>query len=318
MTRMMTVGALIVTVFSRFAIAEVTDFKLFASSTVTQSRSGIEEERQQQSKGFPASQQISPVQTEVELTGKDDLGTLQWSALNRVVANDPQFNDNLPTDFVFNSAAASADPEVSLALDALARQTRTINVLQAEFPAFPPGQLLNLQSTFLLDGSLLAVVPTTAGSAQGLQMELGLQISKNEDEVFSGKVTLTGQEDGSVAVQAPQGFHANDFVFSSFTVPDLATVYLLTFDDEPVLYDYLARIDDTFDLAAEIWVDMTIPGGLAGGAAFGTVPAELILLTKDLFAQPPAAAKLAAPEPASFILLLLAAPWVLRRTRRTH
>lgn len=299
------------------ALGDVTGFKVFADSLIVQSRNGSEEQRKHQSKGFPASTNVTPVEATTSLPDDGASSSPSWGGFNRVVANAPQFNQALPTDFVLNLAAGSAETDVSLSLGATGRQTRTIEVKPSDFPLpLPVGTSLNLQSTFLLDGTLAAVVPTTAGSAEGLHVTLGLELAKGEASLFEGTVVLTGQADGTVTSQA-EGFADSAFTFLPVDLPGLATVYLLTFDDTEIDYEYLSQVGDTFDLEASITIDADVPSGLAGGASFGTVPTELITLTQTLFGDTEVnSLAAAAPEPTSLVLLLTAAGLAWRRSTR--
>lgn len=314
MTRTIAIAALIVGVWACRICADVADFQVVARSQITQSRSGEVVQTEQLARQYPATQTQTPVEALTEMS-QSDAGATLWSAYNRVLSNDPQYNSAVPTDFVLETAAGSADPEVSLALSSTASQTRTINVLESEFPTFPTDSPLNLQSSFLLDGGLAAVIPNTAGSAAGLEMVFGLNLAKNGTDLWSGTVSLVGAADGSVTTATSGSFHANDFEVSPIAMGDLATVYLLEFDDADIPFDYLASVGETFDLEAEITLDMAIPGGLGGGAAFGTVPTELVMMTQDLFSTAASSAAAAAPEPATLLLLVAGAVAGLIRRR---
>ncbi len=294
--------------------AEVSAFKVFADSQITQTRDGLIEHRLQDSKGFPATESTTPV---IAKTSSPVESLPEWAAFNRVVSNEPQYNQNLPTDFIFETAAASAVSDVNLALSSTARQTRTINVLESEFPTFDAGTTLNLQSSFLLDGSLIAVVPEGTTSAEGLKLDFGLQLTKNDAELWAGTVSLIGKSDGTVEAATTGDFNASDFTVRTLELPDLADIYVLQFNDADLQYDYLAAIGDSFELEAQLSLDMDIPGGLGGGSAFGTVPAEIIQMAEDVFGDigiPQAAA--AAPEPASMAILALGSLIGLGRRRR--
>jgi len=298
------------------ATADVRDFKVFAESTIVQRRNGVQEARQQVSKGFPATENVTPVEAITALPVANVSSGRLWGGLNRVVANAPQFNADLPTDFVLDMSAGSAETDVSLQLTAEARQMRTINVLASELdPPINSNTPVTLQSTFLLDGSLAAVVPKTAGSAEGLNVELTVQLKKDDSERFRGTVALLGQPDGTVEAVS-EHFQADDFHAGVLDVPGLGAIHVLSFNAHEIPYDYVGQIGETFDLEALITVDLTVPGGLAGGANFGTVPAEVILLSQELFGDsigPVAAA--AVPEPASFVLLLAAAGLAMTRAK---
>jgi len=316
MARTMIATALILVCIVVPARAAVTDHKVFAESLAVQLRDGVEEERVHQSRGFPSTEQQTPVEAVARIQDENSSGIPLWSGFSRVLSNDPQYNDALPTDFIIESAAGSAQSNVSLQLRSRARQTRTVNVLASEFPTFSSDAQLNLQSMFLLDGGLGAVVPVTAGSAAGLEMDLTLELSKDEQQLWSGGVTVMGQEDGSVTTATKGQLHANDFTVVPLDVPGLANVLMVIFEDSPLFYEYQAGIGDTFELSAELTVDISVPEGLGAGAAFGTVPSELILLTEQLFGaaglELPAAA---APEPATLILLAGGGVLAFRRLR---
>lgn len=299
------------------AQANVSDFQLFTESVAVQYLNGQEQQRRQSSKSFPGNETSAPIETLIDdFESVDSSGNVLWQGFNRVVANDPQFNSALPTDFVLELAGGSADADISVDLTARTRQRRTVNVLADEFPLFNQGDELTLRSTFLLDGSLAAVIPATAGSAEGLKMKLSLDLQKDQSSLWAGAVTFTGQADGGVSVGS-DGFADNDFLVTELDVPGIGRVVMVTFADNLLPYEYSARVGDTFELAALLSLEFSIPGGLAAGAAFGTVPAELIMMSEDLFMTDPAAlSAAAAPEPGSMLLLTIGAFAALGRIRR--
>lgn len=317
MTRMR-MAIVIVSAFGGWvcSYADVSNFQMFAASRVVQYRNGMEEQRMEQSKGFPAPDQTVPIEVTSELYQQDSSGGLSWSGFNRVLANDPQYNSSLPTDFMIELAGGSADSDVSLLMHSQARQSRTITILAEEFPTFSSADTLTLRSAFLLEGALAAVVPDTAGSTSGLEMTLGLNLSKGSASLWSGTLTAMGQEDGSL-LTVTDGFVANDFAITPVEVADLGKVWIISFADHPLPFEYQGHVGETFDLTADLTLDFAVPGGLAAGAAFGTVPAELVMTARDLFESSSLAAKVAAaPEPGTVLLMLGGVLGLSRRRSR--
>ena len=96
-----------------------------------------------------------------------------------------------------------------------------------------------------------------------------------------------------------------NFAITTVDVTNLGKVWIISFADHPLPFEYQGHVGETFDLTADLTLDFAVPGGLAAGAAFGTVPAELVMTARDLFESSSLAAKVAAaPEPGTVLLIL--------------
>ncbi len=295
----------LVLVLSVSAFAEVSSFHAYGSSTIIQYQGNTEVQRQEMSKGFPGTETSAPVEVTGNLAGTDANGLPSWQGYNRVIANDPQFNSSIPRDFVVNSAIGSADGDVKLHASAIASQTRAIRVLASEFPTYAPLSPVKLASAFTLDGTLAAIVPDTAGSAEGLEVSLNLSIMQDQTSLWNGSVNITGKADGTVETSTEGDFHDNDFLVVPIDVDGLAKVWAVVFNDSKLAYTYNSFIGGAFDLTAQMDFEYSVPGGLGAGAAFGTVPADMVLMTQDLFGQDAeAGTPVAAPEPVTLLLMI--------------
>lgn len=306
---------------SPWARADISSFQATASSAITQLQGGSVIQRDVVSHSYPGEQTSMPVEAGHRLSGSTAAGS--WSAFDRVLVNDPQYNQAVPRDFILESSIGSADPSVSLQVNSQVRQTRRINLRPSEFPNHAAGDVVQLNSKFLLEGALAAVVPLTTSSAEGLQINCNLKISKDQSSVWDGTIRMVGQSDGTFRATASGDFRDNDFVLARNTVPDLATISLLVFGGVDLPFSYQGAVGDSFDLTAEMNLDYAVPGGLAAGSAFGTVPAEIISLSESLFVGSPLLGvpmgeSIAAPEPGSVGLMLagMAMAWRRRTARR--
>ncbi len=290
--------------------ADVGSFSAYSSSSIIQYQGGVEQQRQDLSKTYPGSASTLPVEVSHTLVGKDSAGQINSTAFNRVLTNDPQYNSNIPTDFITETAIGSAASDVTFKVTSQARQNRHINLLSSEFPGLSDGTTVNLKSAFTLDGALAAIVPTTASSSQGLQIKCNLNITKDASSIWNGTVQMIGKTDGTFDVTTSGDFHDNDFVVAQNEVPDLAKIWIVAFGDKELPYTYQGKVGESFDLAAELNFEYVVPGGLGAGAAFGTVPSEMINVTRDLFGSqadsyiPGGGTPVAAPEPVSLLILL--------------
>ncbi len=302
----------VVLCISVLAYGDVSGFHSYASSTIIQYKSGQEIQRQNYAKGYPEAQSGTPVEITGDLSDNSDSGIPLWRAYNRVVSNDPQYNSAIPCDFLMETAIGNAGKDVKLSVESVASQTRKINVLASEFPGRSKGDAVRLRSNFVLDGTMAAVVPSTAGSAEGLEVKLSLNIKQDDKTLWNGSVTMSGKDDGTISISSDGDFFDNDFSVIPISVEGLGKVWLVNFDDEALKYEYNTKIGDSFDLTAEMKMEYSVPTGLGAGAAFGTVPAELVMLSNELFKESAASgstsksavASVPAPEPVSLLLVL--------------
>ncbi len=315
------------------AQADVSSFQASASSSIVQYYSGVEQQRDVVSKTYPdssASAASVPIEARHALVGKDSGNQVNWTAFNRVITNDPQYNADVPRDFIMETAVGSADSNVMLKVKSTASQTRHINLLPSEFSELSSGDAVNLVSKFSLQGALAGIVPISTASAEGLQIKCNLKILKNDTPVWDGTVDFAGRSDKTFSATTTGDFLDSDFVLAQNDLPDLARIGLVVFDKD-IPYSYSGTVGDSFDLTAVMDLEYTVPGGLGAGCAFGTVPSEMITLTQDLFgdqADPiinsaagetiiaPAAAETitsSVPEPISLVLLLVGGLLMRRR-----
>ncbi len=312
---------LLISSICTLTFADVSAFHSYASSTIVQYKSGAEVQRQNYAKGYPEAQASTPVEVTGNLSGNNSNGLPLWKAFNRVVSNDPQYNSSIPCDFIMESAIGSADNDVKLSVESIASQTRKINILASEFPDKSEGDAVRLRSNFVLDGAMAAVVPVTAGSAEGLQVKLSLDIKQDDNTLWNGSVTMSGKDDGDVSITSDGDFFDNDFSVIPINVPDLGKVWLINFDDTVLKYEYSTTVGATFDLTANLKMEYAVPGGLGAGSAFGTVPTELIMLSNELFEQSSVTAAKAgiaaipAPEPISLLVMLTGLAISIRKRR---
>lgn len=317
----------IVLVCAAAASAGITGYTVYADSSIQQYKNGDLQQTQHVAKGYPTTVGQTPVQARTQIN--DTASTPSYLSLNRVVSNSPQYNKSLPTDFVLETAAGSNDSAISLTTSSLARQTRSITVAANDFsPAESVGTALTLTSTFTLDGGLAAVIPSSVDSAAGLALSLAVDITRDGKTLTTRTIQLVGRSDGTIVV-ANSNFADSDYTLTRFALTDHADAVLLNFDDLQIPFDYDATVGDSFDLQAEVAVDMTLPGGLGGGAAFGTLPTQTILLAQELYAETPTgkaakgqrefapAGMTLVPEPTT-LLTLIASLTIARLRRRAH
>jgi hypothetical protein len=316
-------GLLCLVTFERCVQADVGSFTASSSSSIVQYQGGVEQQRQDLYKDYPAGGTGLPVEVSHTLVGRDSSDQVSWTAFNRVLTNDPQYNSNIPTDFITETAIGSAASDVTLNVSSHARQNRHINLLSSEFPGLANGTAVTLKSAFTLDGALAAVVPTTASSAQGLQIKCNLNITKDSSSIWNGSVEMTGKADGTFDVTTSGDFHDNDFVVAQNEVPDLAKIWIVAFGDKELPFSYEGIVGESFDLAANLNFEYVVPGGLGAGSAFGTVPSEMINVTREIFgaqADPytiAGASPMAAPEPASLLIFLAGMAFVGLRKQKS-
>ncbi len=290
--------------------ADVSGFSASVSSSIVQYQDGVEKQRDDQSKTYPSGSTVMPIEVSNELIGTDSIGLVDWSASNRVLTNNPQYNADIPTDFITETSIGSAVDDVVLKVTSQATQTRHINLLASEFPGRAVGTSVKLKSAFTLDGAMTGIVPNTAYGTEGLQVKCNLKIKKDSDSVWDGTVLMAGNDDGTVNVTTSGNFHDTDFVVAHNDIPDLAEIWIVAFADAQLPYTYQGKVGDSFDLAAELNFEYIVPGGLGAGSAFGTVPSGMIDLINELFGPPAdstaqkALAPVPAPEPATLIILL--------------
>jgi hypothetical protein len=302
------------------ARADVSGYSASASSSIVQYQGGVEKQRDDQAQSYPGVGSVMPLEVSHKLTGSNSSGRTTWSAFNRVTTNDPQYNADIPTDFITEAAVGSTLSDVVLKVTSQSAQTRRVNLQASEFPGRAAGTTLNLKSIFTLDGALAAIVPNTATNANGLQVKCNLKVKKDADSVWDGTVLMTGKSDGTFDITTSGNFHDNDFVVATNEVPDLAKIWIVAFGDAELPYTYQGQVGDSFDLSAELNFEYLVPGGLGAGSAFGTVPSQMIDMTRELFGPQASSFGLnglvptAAPEPATGLIFLTG--WVVSGLRR--
>jgi len=307
---------------NRTVQADVSSYQASAFTSIVQFSGGVEQQRDEQAKVYPNSDNIIPIEAKNSLIGRNSDNQVTWTAFNRVVTNDPQYNSAVPRDFIMETAIGSADLGVSLKVRSTATQSRHINLLSTEFPDQNNGDPVNLVSNFSLQGALAQIVPPSASTAEGLQIKCNLTIMKNDTAVWDGTVQMDGRSDKTFAATTTGDFVSSDFVLAQNDIPDLARIGLLVFDTE-IPFAYSGTVGESFDLKAIMDLEYVVPGGLGAGCAFGTVPSEMITLTQDLFgdqadpilnttitAKQPYSA---APEPGILLLLLVGSIFVRKR-----
>ncbi len=294
-------------------------FEATSSTSVKLFQAGQVIDQSSQEKSFPGGGSV-PLDAQASITGPAGSSQTLFAGIAKMMVNEPQHNQAIPADFIIETAAGSHDGISSLEVTAIGRQKRNLTVLSGEVNNAPAGQSVQLGSTFFMDGVLAAIVPEDATSAQGLEVSMNLDIKQNDSaSLFSGAVSLIGQSDGSVGIEATGDFAVSSFALLTVeTTTALGEITIAVFDQLFLPFSYDAIVGQAFDLTAEITTDIHVASGTAGGAAFGTVPNTLIDLAEELFPeqQGTIAAKVPAgqltasaatvPEPGSLILLSLA------------
>jgi len=308
------VAGFVGSVFVGVSGGDLLDFQAFSSATVRQVQDAQQVNSDSGQAAFPGS--AIPIHAQASLAGFDSSEQKVFGGVANVMVNEPQFNSAIPADFLIETLAGGNDGVSVMQASTVGRQVRQLRLLSEEVNDLPAGQEVTLRSTFFIDGVLAAVVSPDAGAVQGLRAGVTVNISQNGDaSVFSGRVELVGQADGSVGVEVDGDFAVTDFQLADVDAgPDVGKVTLAVFDALELPYTYDAIVGESFELTAEISTEVEAISGTAGGAVFGTVPGGLIELAGELFRSPVAAkaaagqfasaAPAAVPEPASVLLLL--------------
>lgn len=302
---------------SSTAQGALNSFEATSSSSVKLFQGGQIIDQASQEKSFPGSGSV-PLDARASISGPANSSQTLFAGIARTMVNDPQYNHAIPADFIIETAAGANDGISSLEVTAIGRQKRNLTVLSGEVDNAPAGQSVQLGSTFFLDGILAAIVPENATGAQGLEVSMNLDIMQNDTiSLFSGAVSLIGQADGSVGIEATGDFAVSvvSALLTVETTTALGEITIAIFNELLLPFSYDAIVGQPFDLTAVLTTNVHAAIGTGGGTAFGTVPNTLIDLAEELFPeqQGTTAAKVPAgqltgsaevvPEPGSLILL---------------